>query len=65
MTTFKGQIEIKVDPALIRPADVTLQIPCSDKFKAATGWKPEIPYRQCLQDMLTYWRKELARDQSP
>ena len=62
MTTFKGKIEVKVDPALIRPADVTLQIPCSDKFKAATGWKPEIPYKQCLQDMLDYWRREIARD---
>ncbi|MBI5395922.1 MAG: GDP-mannose 4,6-dehydratase [Verrucomicrobia bacterium] len=61
MTTFKGKIEIKVDPALIRPADVTLQIPCSDKFKAATGWKPVIPYRQTLQDMLDYWREHFAR----
>ena len=33
-----------------------------DKFKAATGWKPEIPYRQTLLDMLNYWRQELARD---
>ncbi|MCX7825826.1 MAG: GDP-mannose 4,6-dehydratase [Verrucomicrobiae bacterium] len=62
MTTFQGRIETRVDPALIRPADVTLQIPCSDKFKAATGWKPEIPYRQTLQDMLDYWRKEVGRD---
>jgi len=61
MTTYKGKIEVRVDPALIRPADVTLQIPCSDKFKAATGWKPEIPYKQCLQDMLDYWRKEVVR----
>ena len=62
MTTFKGKIEVRVDPALIRPADVTLQIPCPDKFKAATGWKPEIPYKQTLLDMLNYWRQELARD---
>ncbi len=57
MTTYKGKVEVRVDPALIRPADVTLQIPCSDKFKTATGWKPEIPYRQTLQDMLDYWRE--------
>ena len=62
MTNFKGKIEVRVDPALIRPADVTLQIPCSDKFKAATGWKPVIPYKQTLLDMLNYWRQELARD---
>jgi GDP-mannose 4,6-dehydratase len=62
MTTFNGKIEVRVDPALIRPADVTLQIPCPDKFKAATGWKPQIPYKQTLLDMLNYWRQELSRD---
>jgi GDP-mannose 4,6-dehydratase len=62
LTPCKEKIEVRVDPALIRPADVTLQVPCSDKFKAATGWKSEIPYRQTLQDMLDYWRCEAARD---
>jgi GDP-mannose 4,6-dehydratase len=62
MTTSKLKIEVRQDPALMRPADVTLQIPSSDKFKAATGWKPEIPYQQTLLDMLDYWRQELARD---
>jgi GDP-mannose 4,6-dehydratase len=65
MTNYKGKIETRVDPALIRPADVTLQIPSSDKFKAATGWKPEIPYEQTLLDMLNYWRQELARPAGP
>jgi GDP-mannose 4,6-dehydratase len=62
MTSFKGKIEVRQDPALIRPADVTLQIPSSDKFKAQTGWKPETPYKQTLLDMLNYWRQEIARD---
>lgn len=62
MTRHPGKIEVRVDPALLRPADVTLQIPCADKFKAATGWKPEIPYRDTLLDMLNYWRAELGRD---
>lgn len=62
MTTHPTKIEVKIDPALIRPADVTLQIPCSDKFKAVTGWKPIIPYKQTLLDMLKYWRHELGRE---
>jgi GDP-mannose 4,6-dehydratase len=61
MKRFDGEVEIKTDPALLRPADVTLQIPCTDKFKAETDWRPEIPYRQCLQDMLDYWRDQIAR----
>jgi len=56
MTTYRGRIEVRVDPALVRPADVTLQVPCVDKFVAATGWKPEIPYEKTLRDMLDYWR---------
>jgi len=62
LTTFAGSIEVRVDPALIRPADVTLQIPCVDKFRAATGWTAEIPYDQTLRDMLDYWRARLRRE---
>jgi GDP-mannose 4,6-dehydratase len=61
MSTFKGKIEVTVDPDLLRPADVTLQIPSYQKFKTATGWEPEIPYRQTLQDMLQYWREQVVR----
>jgi GDP-mannose 4,6-dehydratase len=64
MTTYQGKVEARVDPALIRPADVTLQIPCTDKFRRVTGWQPEIPYKQTLLDMLNYWRANVARDLS-
>jgi GDP-mannose 4,6-dehydratase len=61
MTSYKGKIEVRVDPALIRPADVTLQIPCADKFKSETGWTAAIPYEQTLRDMLDFWRHEIER----
>ncbi len=60
MTTYNGKIEAKVDPALLRPADVTLQIPSFDKFHEATGWEPHIPYSQTLLDMLNYWRDRVS-----
>ena len=60
-TTYTGKIGVKVDPDLLRPADVTLQVPSSDKFKAATGWEPQIPYRKTLSDMLNYWRDKVSR----
>lgn len=53
--------EVMVDPGLIRPSDVTLQIPCMDKFRNETGWEPEIPIEKTLQDMLDFWRAELKR----
>ena len=52
----KNEIKIEVDPKLLRPSDVTLQIPCIDKFVAKTGWKPEISFDQTLVDTLEYWR---------
>jgi GDP-mannose 4,6-dehydratase len=57
MARYDGRIEIRQDEELIRPADVTSQIPSTDKFKQETGWQPRIPYRQTLQDMLDYWRQ--------
>lgn len=56
MSGCKDNIKVEVDPALLRPADVTLQIPSYEKFSSATGWRPEIPYATTLKDMLDYWR---------
>ncbi|MBW1741921.1 MAG: GDP-mannose 4,6-dehydratase [Deltaproteobacteria bacterium] len=50
---------VEVDPKLLRPSDVTLQIPCIDKFRDETGWEPKIPLEKTLQDMLQYWREVL------
>lgn len=58
----KQKFEIKVDPQLIRPSDVTLQVPCIDKFKDETGWQPQIPLETTLKDILDYWREELSRN---
>jgi len=57
----KVRCEIRVDPALLRPSDVTLQIPCFDKFRNETGWEPEIPAEKTFHDLLNYWREELSR----
>lgn len=56
----KGRISIRRDEQRIRPADVTLQIPCIDKFQSYTGWKPEISFETTLLDTLNYWREKLS-----
>jgi GDP-mannose 4,6-dehydratase len=61
MKRHQGEIAIEVDPALLRPKDVTLQVPSTAKFTAETGWQPKIPYAQTLRDMLDYWREHVAR----
>jgi GDP-mannose 4,6-dehydratase len=60
MSTLKN-MEIQVDPGRLRPSDVTLQVPCVDKFHKATGWKPEIPFEKTLEDTLQYWRDALRK----
>jgi len=64
LSSFNGNISVETDKSRIRPADVTLQIPCVDKFKAHTGWEPEIPFEVTMLDLLKYWRKELSKDKA-
>lgn len=54
-------IEHVVDPARLRPSDVTLQIPDTRKFHDATGWEPKISARQTLNDLLDYHRSRIRR----
>lgn len=54
-------IKIEVDQSRLRPSDVTLQIPCIDKFTEATGWKPVIKFDKTLEDTLDYWRDYFQR----
>jgi len=54
------KIAVQTDPALLRPTDVTLQVPSIDKFAKDTGWRPEIPYERTLGEMLDYWRERVT-----
>lgn len=58
-TSIRNEIKIEVDPKLLRPSDVTLQIADINKFVKETKWKAEIPLEKTLQDTLDYWRKVL------
>jgi len=52
-------IEIKKDPARMRPSDVEiLQGDCS-KFREKTGWETEIPFEKTMKDLLNYWRERV------
>ena len=56
LTYSKTDIKIEVDQSRLRPSDVpVLQGDCS-KFKQDTGWEPEIPFEQTLEDIIDYWR---------
>jgi GDP-4-dehydro-6-deoxy-D-mannose reductase len=53
------KVEIEVDPARLRPSDVTLQIPDVSKFKERTGWEATIPFETTMRDLLDYWRNRI------
>ena len=52
----KVKIEVKQDPARMRPSDVQILLGDNSKFVQATGWQPVIPFEQTLHDMLEHWR---------
>ena len=53
----KIDIKHKVDAKLLRPSDVTLQIPDCSKFLKETNWKPRFTVEETLQDLLNYHRQ--------
>jgi GDP-mannose 4,6-dehydratase len=58
----KSPIPSRVDPALLRPADVTLQIPSTEKFEKATGWKPKYSFEESVAFFLEHCRREVAKE---
>src|SRR3989344_63755 len=55
----KVKVEIKQDPARMRPSDVPILIGDNSKFTATTDWKAEIPFEKTMKDLLEYWRERV------
>ena len=58
----KNRIRVETDPERLRPVDANLQVPDTTKFREHTGWTPEIPFEQTIQDLLEYWRARVASE---
>lgn len=52
-------IRIEVDPAKVRPVDVPIIEANTDKLYQLTGWKPQIPFTQTVEETLNYWRNRV------
>jgi GDP-mannose 4,6-dehydratase len=59
LSDLTGKVEIRVDKNKLRPSDVTLQIPCIDKFVSDTGWHPEISFDDTMMSLLRYWEERV------
>lgn len=53
------EVRVETDPERLRPSDVEILIGDSTKFRADTGWEPQITFEQTLVDVLDYWRRQL------
>ncbi len=50
------KIQVEIDPNKLRPVDVPIIEADITKIKELTGWEPQIPLRQTIQETLDYWR---------
>jgi len=52
----KLKVTVYKDPSRQRPADIPVMYGDPSAFQKRTGWSPQIPFEQTVQDLLLYWR---------
>ena len=53
-------INVRTDPARLRPADVPLLVADTSRLQAHTGWSPVVDFTQALIRTLDYWRTKVV-----
>ncbi|HLE44434.1 MAG TPA: GDP-mannose 4,6-dehydratase [Methylomirabilota bacterium] len=51
-----ARVEVREDPARLRPSDVEILVGDCTRFRRVSGWEPTIPFEVTLKDLLDYWR---------
>jgi GDP-4-dehydro-6-deoxy-D-mannose reductase len=54
------EVEIEVDPTLVRQSDPPLVVGSNRRLHDEVGWEPRIPIAQTAFDMLDWWRERLG-----
>lgn len=54
-------IKTEIDEKLMRPIDVTLQIPDDSKFRTMSGWQPIYSLDESILHLLDFWRRRISR----
>ena len=60
----KCKIKSKVNPELLRPSDVTLQIPSTVKFNEIVNWKNKYSFEESVSFLLDHCRQIVANQSS-
>ena len=59
-----AEVEVDIDRERLRPSDVEVLLADSSKFRDETGWQPVIPLETTLSDLLDFWRRRIASQQT-
>lgn len=63
LSPMKDKIGVKVDPRLLRPSDVTKQIPdCTKLERDCPDWKIQYKVEDTLKELLDYWREKVKQE---
>lgn len=54
------EVEHEVDPARVRAHEVMDLRGANDRIRNATGWQPEISFKQTMLDTMQWWERELS-----
>lgn len=52
-------IAIEQDPARFRPNDTPMVLGDRHRLESDTGWTPQIPLEQTVEDLIGYWRDQI------
>ena len=58
-------IKVELDPNRLRPIDADYQMFDNTKIRNTIDWKPEIPVKQTLLDLLNHWREQISKGNIP
>jgi GDP-4-dehydro-6-deoxy-D-mannose reductase len=57
----RRRVSVVIDPHRLRPSDNPIVLGDPSRVQQETGWRPEIPIERTLEDLLDWWRSEIAR----
>jgi GDP-4-dehydro-6-deoxy-D-mannose reductase len=57
----RTRVSVVLDPARLRPSDNPVVLGDPTRLREETGWRPEIPIEQTMDDLLAWWRTQVAR----
>jgi GDP-4-dehydro-6-deoxy-D-mannose reductase len=56
-----ASIDVREDPARMRPSDNPIVLGDHSRLTADTGWRPSIPLEHTLADLLAWWRSRIRQ----